>query len=602
MFLPISKEDLIERNIDALDFILISGDAYVDHPSFGVAIISRLLESYGYSVGIIAQPNMNKDTDFTELGTPKLGFLVTSGNIDSMVNHYSVAKKRRGKDLYSPGGKMGLRPDYATVKYSRKIRELYPSSAIILGGIEASLRRMAHYDYWGDNVRKSILLDSKADIIVYGMSELSIIEVADYLKSGLDVKDIIFVKGTVYKTSNKDYIPYDVVELPTYDQIIGNKRKYAESFNMKYHHIDHITAKPLMEKYRNHYVIQNPPNEPLTKEEMDSVYNLPYERTYHPIYKQLGHIPAINEVKFSIISNRGCYGGCSFCALTYHQGRIIQSRSKESIVNEAKVITQDPEFKGYIHDIGGPTANFYDVACDKQVKKGVCLEKQCLGDKACPLLKVSHKNYLEVLREVRKLDKVKKVFVRSGIRYDYVMYDKNEEFFNELVKYHISGQLKVAPEHVSETVLAALNKPKRELYDRFVKRYYELNKKHDMNQFLVPYLMSSHPGSTLKEAIELAVYIKGLGYYPEQVQDFYPTPGTMSTCMYYTGLDPRTMEKIYIPKSRSEKAMQRALIQYKNPKNYDLVSRALIKAGREDLIGFDKHCLIKPRSNKFRQY
>ncbi len=597
MFLPISKEDLIKQGIEQLDFILISGDAYIDHPSFGVAIISRMLESYGYKVGIIPQPNIKNSNDFRELGTPRLGFLVTSGNIDSMVNHYSVSKRRRQKDMYSPGGRMGLRPDYATVRYSAKVRELYPNTPIILGGIEASLRRLAHYDYWGDNVRKSILLDSKADLLIYGMSELSIIDVADYLNSGLDIKDIIFIKGTVYKTKNENYIPNDAIKLPSYDEILDSKQKYAESFNIKYQNIDHISAKPLLETYRNHYVVQNPPNRPMTQKEMDNVYNLSYERNFHPIYKKLGHVPAIDEVKFSIISNRGCYGGCSFCALTYHQGRIIQSRSKESIVNEAKIITTYPDFKGYIHDIGGPTANFYDVACDKQKDLGVCLYRQCLEDKPCPLLKVSHNNYLDILREVRSLDKIKKVFVRSGIRYDYVMYDENQEFFSELVKHHVSGQLKVAPEHISDVVLEKMNKPKRDLYDRFVKRFYELNNKHDKNQFLVPYLMSSHPGSTLKEAIELACYIRDLKYYPEQVQDFYPTPGTLATCMYYTGLDPRTNEKVYVPKSKEEKAMQRALIQYKNPKNYDLVYKALKKANRLDLVGFSKQCLIRPRPN-----
>lgn len=595
MFLPISKEDLKERGINQLDFILISGDAYIDHPSFGIAIISRMLEHYGYSVGIIAQPNMKSNEDFLKLGEPKLGFLVSSGNIDSMVNHYSVSKKRRSKDLYSPNGEMGLRPDYATIKYSMKVRELFPNTSIIIGGIEASLRRMAHYDYWSDTVRKSILIDSKADLLIYGMSELTIVEVADYLKSGLDVKDLIFLPGTVFKTKNEDYVPYNAVTLPSYDEILQSKKTYAESFQLKYQNIDYISAKPLLERYRNHLVVQNPPRRPLSREEMDVVYSLPYERTYHPIYKKLGHVPAINEVKFSIISNRGCYGGCSFCALTYHQGRIIQSRSKESILNEAKLIIKDEEFKGYIHDVGGPTANFYDEACDKQKTQGVCLNKQCLSDKKCPLLKVSHDNYLDILRELRKLDKVKKVFVRSGIRYDYLMYDKDETFFKELVQHHISGQLKVAPEHISDVVLDKMNKPKRALYDSFVKRYYEINKKYDKNQFLVPYLMSSHPGSTLKEAIDLALYIKDLGYYPEQVQDFYPTPGTLSTCMYYTGLDPRTMEEVYVPKTKHEKAMQRALIQYKHPKNYHLVLEALQKANREDLIGFSKHCLIKPK-------
>ncbi len=595
MFLPISKEDLKERNIEQLDFILISGDAYVDHPSFGIAIISRLLERYGFSVGIIAQPDMKNNDDFRRLGTPKLGFLVSSGNIDSMVNHYSVSKRRRQKDMYSPGGQMDLRPDYATIKYSQKVRQLFSSSNIIIGGIEASLRRMAHYDYWGNTVRKSILLDSKADLLVYGMSELSIIEVAEYLRSGLDIKDIIFVKGTVFKTKNDLYIPQDGIHLPSYDEILEDKHKYAESFNIKYNNIDHISAKPLIETYRNHTIVQNTPSRPLTKHEMDSIYSLPYMRNYHPIYKELGHIPAIDEVKFSIISNRGCYGGCSFCALTYHQGRIIQSRSKESIVEEAKHITTYDDFKGYIHDIGGPTANFYDTACEKQVTKGVCLNKQCLEDKPCPLLKVQHNNYLDILREVRSLDKIKKVFVRSGIRYDYVMYDQSDEFFKELVEHHVSGQLKVAPEHVSDRVLEVMNKPKRSLYDKFVKKYYELNTKYEKNQFLVPYLMSSHPGSTLTDAIELALYIRDLKYYPEQVQDFYPTPGTLSTCMYYTGLDPRTMEEVYIPRSKEEKAMQRALIQYRNPKNYHLVKKALTLAEREDLIGYEKDCLIRPR-------
>ena len=547
MFLPISRKDLIERNIETLDFVFISGDAYVDHPSFGVAIISRMLESYGYSIGIIPQPDIHNDNEFKKLGTPRLGFLISSGNIDSMVNHYSVSKRRRTKDMYSPGGRMGYRPDYATIRYSQKIRELYPDSNIIIGGIEASLRRLAHYDYWKNQVRKSILIDSKANILVYGMSELSIVEIAEYLNSGLDIKDIIFIKGTVYKTNNPDYIPEDAIKLPTYDEIISDKKTYAKSFMIKHNNTDYISGKPLLEVYKHHFVIQNPPNRPVTREEMDNIYSLPFERNYHPIYKKLGHIPAIDEVKFSIISNRGCYGGCSFCALTYHQGRIIQSRSKESIVKEAIKITKDKDFKGYIHDIGGPTANFYDVACEKQKKYGVCINKQCLEDKPCPLLKISHNNYLNILREVRELPNIKKVFVRSGIRYDYLMYDKNKEFFDELVKYHVSGQLKVAPEHISDVVLQKMNKPKRELYDSFVKKYYELNRKHSKNQYLVPYLISSHPGSTLKEAIELACYIRDLKYYPEQVQDFYPTPGTMSTCMFYTGLDPRTMEKVYVP-------------------------------------------------------
>jgi uncharacterized radical SAM protein YgiQ len=595
MFLPVNKQDLKERNISSLDFIIVSGDAYVDHPSFGVAIISRLLERHGYTVGIIAQPNMAKSASFQQLGTPNLGFLVSSGNIDSMVNHYTVSKRRRKKDLYSPNGVIGHRPDYATSVYSRTLRELYPTTPIIIGGIEASLRRFAHYDYWSDSVKKSILIDSKADLLLYGMSEQSIIEVADALQSGLDVRDIIFVRQTVFKTSKEEYIPYDAIQLPSYDDILEDKTMYAKSFMMKYDQIDGISAKPIYENYRHHTIVQNPPQLPLSQSEMDDIYDLPYERTYHPMYKKRGHIPAIDEVQFSIISNRGCYGGCSFCALTYHQGRVIQSRSKASIIEEAKQITSHKDFKGYIHDVGGPTANFYDVACDKQKEHGVCLHKQCLSDKACSLLQVSHENYLDILRDLRQLSGVKKVFIRSGIRYDYVLYDKDETFFKELVEHHVSGQLKVAPEHVSSNVLSVMNKPKRSLYDTFVQRFYELNDEVGKEQYLVPYLMSSHPGSTLDDAIELACYVRDMGYNPEQVQDFYPTPGTLSTCMYYTGLDPRTMEPIYVPKTKHEKAMQRALIQYRNPRNYDLVYEALHKANRQDLIGFDKKCLIRPK-------
>jgi uncharacterized radical SAM protein YgiQ len=602
MFLPVSKEDLKNRSIEQLDFIIISGDAYIDHPSFGVAIIGRMLEHFNYSVGIIAQPDIKNDDDFMELGQPRLGFLISSGNIDSMVNHYSVSKRRRKKDLYTPNGEMGKRPDYAVVKYGNKVRQLFPNSAIIIGGIEASLRRLAHYDYWSNSVKKSILLDSKADLLVYGMSDLSIVEVADYLNSGLDIKDLIFVRGTVFKTKDESYIPDDAIYLPTYDEILEDKLDYARSFQIKYQNIDHISGKALVEQYKRHIVVQNPPYRPLTKEEMDMVYSLPYERDYHPMYQSIGHIKAIDEVKFSIISNRGCYGGCSFCALTYHQGRIIQSRTKDSIVDEAKKIILDKDFKGYIHDVGGPTANFYDIACDKQIDKGICTNKQCLSDKACPLLKVSHTNYLDILRDLRHLDGVKKVFVRSGIRYDYLMYDKDDSFFKELVQHHISGQLKVAPEHVSDRVLEKMNKPKRVLYDRFVDKYYKLNETYDKNQFLVPYLMSSHPGSTLEDAITLALYIRDLKYYPEQVQDFYPTPGTLSTCMYYTGLDPRTMEEVYVPRKKRDKAMQRALIQYRNPKNYDLVFEALTLANRTDLIGYHEGALIRPKQDKQRRY
>lgn len=585
---------MIDQEIDQLDFILISGDAYIDHPSFGIAIISRVLEAHGYSVGIIAQPDMSSEKDFKRLGEPRLGFLISGGNIDSMVNHYYVSKKRRKKDQYSPGGKMGLRPDYATIKYGIKVRKLFPHANIIIGGIEASLRRFAHYDYWSNSVKKSILIDSKADLLIYGMSELSVVEVADALDSGLDIRDIIFIKGTVFKAKEAAYIPHNAVTLPSYDDILDSKDMYAKSFMMKYNALDPKTAKPLVEHYRYHTIVQNPPNRPLTQLEMDNIYSFDYMRQVHPMYDRLGEVPAIREVKFSIISNRGCYGGCSFCALTYHQGRIIQSRSKESIVNEAKTITEMPDFKGYIHDVGGPTANFYDRACQRQKNDSVCTHRQCLSDEPCSELDISHQNYLDILRSLRKLNNIKKVFVRSGIRYDMVMYDDNDAFFKELVKHHVSGQLKVAPEHISDRVLDKMNKPKRALYDRFVKRFYEYNDAFNKKQFLVPYLMSSHPGSTLDDVIELACYVRDLGYYPEQVQDFYPTPGTLSTCMYYTGLDPRTMEKIYVPKTKEDKAMQRALIQYKNPKNYQLVKKALMKAGRTDLIGYDKHCLIRP--------
>ncbi|PAT01563.1 YgiQ family radical SAM protein [Candidatus Izimaplasma bacterium ZiA1] len=595
MFLPISKADMEQRGIEQLDFILISGDAYIDHPSFGVAIISRVLEKYGYSVGIIAQPDMNKNEDFLKLGLPKLGFLVTSGNIDSMVNHYTVSKRKRTVDNYTPGGVMGKRPDRATIKYSMKLKQLKPNIPVIIGGIEASLRRLSHYDYWDNTVRKSILLDSKADILIYGMSEKSIVEVADYIKSGLDVKDIVFVRGTVFKTKNEDYVPYDAITLPSYTNSLEDIHEHALSFKIQNQNLDHISAKPLMERYQRHVVVQNPPQPPLTKEEMDDIYNLPYMRDVHPSYKNIGHVKAIDEVKFSIISNRGCFGGCSFCALTFHQGRTISSRSKESIVNEAIIIKEDKDFKGYIHDIGGPTANFYDIACEKQVNHGVCKDKQCLSGEACSQLKVTHKNYLDILREVRSLDKIKKVFVRSGIRYDYLMYDKDDSFFSELVQHHVSGQLKVAPEHISDNVLKYMNKPSRTLYDKFVDKYHKLNEEHNKNQYLVPYLMSSHPGSRIEDAIMLAEYIRDLKYYPEQVQDFYPTPGTLSTCMYHTGLDPRTMEEVYVPKTKEEKAMQRALIQYRNPKNYHLVLKALKLANRQDLIGHSKTALIKPR-------
>lgn len=593
-FLPISIDDMKERGWEQLDFIIVSGDAYVDHPSFGAAVIGRVLESRGYKVGIIAQPEWENNEAYKVLGKPRLGFLITSGNIDSMVNHYTAAKKKRSDDLYSPGGKGGYRPDRATTVYSTKVREIYSDVPIILGGLEASLRRFAHYDYWSNKVRRSILLDSKADLIVYGMGERQIIEIAEALDSGLPAKEVTFIKGTVYKTKDRDRA-YEALFLPHYDEILESKRKYAESFMLQYNNMDSIVGKPLVESYKNYYVVQNPPPEPMPQMELDDVYALPYMRTYHPIYEKMGGIPAIKEVKFSLISNRGCFGNCSFCAITFHQGRVVQPRSHRSILAEAKQIVWDPEFKGYIHDVGGPTANFRHAACEKQVKHGVCADRQCLYPNPCSQLKIDHKDYLKLLRNLRQLPNVKKVFIRSGLRYDYLIHDNNDEFFRELVEHHISGQLKVAPEHVSPKVLEKMGKPKREVYEKFTKKYHKLNENLGMKQFLVPYLMSSHPGSDLNEAIELAEYLRDLGHMPEQVQDFYPTPGTLSTCMYHTELDPRTMEPVYVPKSAHEKAMQRALIQYRKPQNYNLVYEALMKAGREDLIGFDKKCLIRPR-------
>lgn len=595
MFLPISQKDLKERKWEELDFVYISGDAYVDHPSFGVAIISRVLEAHGYKVGIIAQPDITKPNWMDKLGKPRLAYLVSAGNIDSMVNHYSVSKRRRDKDNYSPGGKMGLRPDYPTIVYSNMLKEKYPNTPVIVGGIEASLRRLAHYDYLTNSLKKSILIDSKADLLLYGMGENSIIELADSLNSGIDIKYITYIKGSVWKTTDKESIPSDAIELPTYKELCQDKLNYAKSFYIQYQNNDAINAKMLYEKYKDIYVVQNTPAEPLTREMMDWVYSLPYERNYHPIYEKYGGIPAILEVKNSITINRGCFGGCSFCALTSHQGRIIQSRSKESVVEEAIKISSDPSFKGYINDIGGPTANFYNPSCKQQLLRGTCPNRECLHPKPCKNLIVDHTEYLDILRTVRKLPKIKKVFVRSGIRYDYLMYDKNNEFFEDLVEHHISGQLKVAPEHISDCVLMYMQKPGSELYKQFVEKYKAINKSKNKDQYLVPYLMSSHPGSRLEDAIMLAEYLNSEGLNVEQVQDFYPTPSTLATCMYYTGVDPRTMKEVYIAKTKEEKAMQRALIHFRNPKNYDLVKKALILAKRYDLIGYGKNCLIRPK-------
>ena len=595
-YLPICMDDMRKRGWSETDFVYVIGDAYVDHPSFGPAIISRLLERYGYKVCIIAQPDWKNDKSIDVFGKPRLGFLVCGGNMDSMVNHYSVSKKRRQKDAYSPGGEMGLRPDYATTVYCNLIRRTYKDVPIIIGGIEASLRRMAHYDYWSDKLKHSILVDSSADILSYGMGEHSMIEIAEALDSGIDVKDITYVRGTCYRTKDISNIPDDSIILPNYDSLTADRLEYARSFYTQYVNTDPYSAKTLVEGYGTRgYVVQNPPAYPLTQMEMDDVYDLPYMNNYHPVYEAKGGIPAISEIKFSLTSNRGCFGGCSFCALTFHQGRIIQTRSHESLIREAEQMTHDPDFKGYIHDVGGPTANFRHKSCAKQDKYGVCTNKQCLFPEPCRNLKVDHKDYIELLRKLEAIPGVKKVFIRSGIRFDYVMADSSDEFLKELCEKHISGQLRVAPEHVSDNVLKMMGKPKNSVYESFIARYQRVNDKTGKKQFVVPYLMSSHPGSTLKEAVELAEYVRDIGYMPEQVQDFYPTPSTISTCMYYTGVDPRTMQPVYVPHNPHEKAMQKALMMYRKPENYDLVKEALIKAGRQDLIGFDKKCLIRPR-------
>ena len=595
-YLPICMDDMRKRGWSQADFVFVIGDAYVDHPSFGPAIISRLLERYGYKVCIIAQPDWKNDKSIDVFGKPRLGFLVCGGNMDSMVNHYSVSKKRRQKDAYSPGGEMGLRPDYATTVYCNLIRRTYKDVPIIIGGIEASLRRMAHYDYWSDKLKHSILVDSSADILSYGMGEHSMIEIAEALDSGIGVRDITYVRGTCYRTKDISGVPEDAIILPDYDSLTRDRLEYARSFYTQYINTDPYSAKTLVEGYGNRgYVVQNPPAYPLTQMEMDDVYDLPYMNNYHPVYEAKGGIPAISEIKFSLTSNRGCFGGCSFCALTFHQGRIIQTRSHESLIREAEQMTHDPDFKGYIHDVGGPTANFRHKSCAKQDKYGVCTNKQCLFPEPCRNLKVDHKDYIELLRKLEAIPGVKKVFIRSGIRFDFVMADSSDEFLKELCEKHISGQLRVAPEHVSDNVLKMMGKPKNSVYESFIARYQRVNDKTGKKQFVVPYLMSSHPVSTLKEAVELAEYVRDIGYMPEQVQDFYPTPSTISTCMYYTGVDPRTMQPVYVPHNPHEKAMQKALMMYRKHENYDLVKEALIKAGRQDLIGFDKKCLIRPR-------
>ncbi|ELC8443003.1 YgiQ family radical SAM protein [Clostridium perfringens] len=597
-FLPICKDDMIERGWEQCDFVLVTADAYIDHHSFGTAIISRVLENAGYKVGIIAQPDWKSVDDFKKLGRPRLGFLVNGGNMDPMVNHYTVSKRLRTKDLYTPKGEMGKRPDRATIVYCNKIREAYKDVNIVIGGIEASLRRFAHYDYWENKVRKSILVDSGADLLVYGMSEKQIVEVADFLNQGFDGKYIRHIPGTCYIADSLDEIYEEHIVLPSFKEVSSDKRTYAECFKIQYDEQDPVRGRTLVQEHNGKYVVINKPEMPLSREELDRVYALPYQKTYHPIYEKDGGIAAIEEVKFSLVSSRGCSGNCSFCAITFHQGRIVTSRSEDSVVEEAEEITKYDDFKGYIHDIGGPTANFRKPACKKQLTLGACKHKRCMSPGICKNMEVDHREYLHLLRRVRKLPGIKKVFIRSGLRYDYIMADKDDTFFKELVEHHVSGQLKVAPEHVSPNVLKYMGKPAGKTYDEFRKKFFRITERLGKKQFIIPYLMSSHPGCKLEDAIMLAEYLRDINYQPEQVQDFYPTPGTLSTTMFYTGLDPLTMEEVYIPRSKEEKAMQRALLQFKNPKNYNIVYDALVKAGREDLIGNGPKCLIKDKNSR----
>ena len=593
-FLPVNAQEMRDRGWDQVDFVYVTGDAYIDHSSFGAAIISRLLESRGFRIGIIPQPDWRKKESIQVFGEPRLGFLVTAGNMDSMVNHYTVSKKHRHRDSYSPGGKMGLRPDMPTIVYSNLIRQTYKHSPIILGGIEASLRRLAHYDYWSGRVKRSVLLDSGADLISYGMGEHSIVEIAEALESGIPVEEITYIPGTVYKSKTPDRA-FEPILLPSFEKVQTDKKAYAGSFALQYKNTDPFTGKPLAESYGNRgFIIQNPPARPLSQQEMDDVYDLPYTGKWHPMYDSQGGVPALEEVRFSLTSNRGCFGGCSFCALTFHQGRILQTRSHESIIREAKLMTEDSAFKGYIHDVGGPTADFRQPSCQKQLTKGVCSNRQCLFPKPCPNLTADHSDYISLLKKLRNIPKVKKVFIRSGVRFDYVMADKNKAFLKELVSHHVSGQLRVAPEHVSDTVLYYMGKPSHSVYESFLEAYKKENKRTGQEQYAVPYFMSSHPGCTMKEAVKLAEYVRDLGFTPEQVQDFYPTPSTLSTCMYYTGIHPLTGEKVYVPKAPHEKAIQRALMQYKNPANRSLVLEGLKAAGRMDLVGFGPKCLIRP--------
>ncbi|MDD5953076.1 MAG: YgiQ family radical SAM protein [Oscillospiraceae bacterium] len=593
-FLPITKQEIEALGWDAPDFVVVTGDAYVDHPTFGTAIISRILEHYGYKVAILAQPDWHSDRDFTRFGRPRLGFMVSSGNIDSMVAHYTAARKKRSDDAYSAGRKAGKRPDRAVIVYTRKIKEIYPDCPVIIGGLEASLRRFAHYDYWDDCVKPSILLESGADLLSYGMGEKQTLEIAARLNDGEPISALTDIRGTCYAIPTSQYQPGPAVDCPSYEQVCRSKREYAISCRKQQDEQDAVIGRKVIQKHGNVIVVQNPPMPMLDQQELDAVYELPYERTYHPVYEKEGGVPAIQEVEFSITHNRGCFGACNFCSIAFHQGRMITSRSEESILREAKLLTEKPNFKGYIHDVGGPTANFRTCACKKQAKHGLCKDRKCLAPTPCKALQVDHTEYLDILRKLRALPKVKKVFIRSGIRYDYLMEDKDDTFFRELVEHHVSGQLKVAPEHCSAAVLDKMGKPHIQAYKAFQKRFFAITKSVGKEQYLVPYLMSSHPGSTLKDAVELALFLKEENLRPEQVQDFYPTPGTISTCMFYTELDPYTLEPVFVPKTAKEKAMQRALLQYFNPKNQKLVIEALKAAGRTDLIGNSERCLVRP--------
>lgn len=595
-FLPLSRGDMEERGIKQFDFIYVTGDAYVDHPSFGAAIVTRLLESLGYTVGIISQPDWKSERDFKIYGKPRLAFLVTGGNIDSMVAHYTAAKRKRSDDAYTAGGKAGKRPDRAVIVYCKKIREIYGNVPIAIGGLEASLRRFAHYDYWDDLVRPSILLDSGADLLMYGMGEHQIEELARRLDGGESISDIHNIRGTCYLTEPIN-TPIGAAECASYEQVKENKKAYARSCRQQYDQQDEVYGKTVIQRHGKMMLVQNPPSYSLTTEELDRIYSLPYMRAYHPSYESVGGVPGIEEVKFSITHNRGCFGYCNFCSIALHQGRRITCRSEESILDEARRLTEMPDFKGYIHDVGGPTANFRKPSCEKQIKLGLCKGKKCLAPEPCPNLEADHSEYIDILRKLRKIKGVKKVFIRSGIRYDYLMEDESDEFIKELIKNHVSGQLKVAPEHCSAAVLDKMGKPHIEAYKKFQKKFYEITKGIGKEQYLVPYLMSSHPGSTLKEAIELAVFLKKNNMRPEQVQDFYPTPGTLSTCMFYNGLDPYTMEEVYVPRTPEEKKMQRTLLQYFKPENKRIVISALKKAGRTDLIGYGKNCLVTPEKN-----